>query len=113
VRGTPVTHYRATIDLRRAAEKSGAVTDPAQFERFVAHLGTDEMEVEVWVDRDGRVRRQQFEQPIPDDGRSVTVRIELDEFGTTDQPEIPDPDDVTDITDQVRREIEQREPVSG
>ena len=110
VRGTDTTHYRATVDLEAALRESGGVTDPEQFERFLDLLGREQVPVDVWIDDEGRVRRQTYEQPIPGQSQSLTMTIELYDFGTDDEIELPDPDDVTDVTDLVTRRAEATAP---
>jgi hypothetical protein len=105
VGGAATTHYRATVDLRKAVEEAGAVTDRAQFEQFAELLGDGRVDVDVWLDAEDRVRRMRYEQPMPgDDAPSATVTVELSDFGTKEQVEVPAPADVTDVTDRLLRE---------
>ena len=101
VAGTATTHYRATVDVRKAVEEAGAVTDPARFEQFAELLGDGRVDVDVWLDGDDRVRRLRYEQPMPGEGMpSATVTVELEDFGTDEEVEVPPPADVTDVTDR-------------
>lgn len=106
VRGERTTHYRATVDLRRATEQAGAVRDPQQFEAFLDQFGTETIPVEVWLDGEGRTRRMRIDQPVPDTpgmsmgpGAGVVVTIELYDFGVDEPIEVPPPEAVTDLTD--------------
>jgi hypothetical protein len=105
--GTETTHYRATIDLRKAAEEAGAITDRARFEQFVERLGDEDVDVDVWLDGEERVRRLRYEQAVPDQrGASATVTLELSDFGVDEQVEVPETAEATDVTDKVVQQVE-------
>ena len=105
--GTETTHYRATVDLRRAVEEAGAVSDRAAFEAFVEQLGDEEIDVDVWLDGEDRVRRLRYEQPVPDqEGATATVTLDLTDLGVDEQVEVPPSAEATDITDRVLEEAE-------
>lgn len=99
VRGETTTHYRAVVDVRKAYEDADAVTDPARFEAFLDTFGQEELPLDVWIDGDGRVRRMTYAQPLPG-GDEVTSTMELYDFGVDERVELPDPADVTDVTDR-------------
>ena len=99
VRGVETTHYRATIDIERAFREQGEVTDPDQFERFLDTLGATTIPVDVWIDDEGRVRRQSYEHSVP--GGKATATMELYDFGTDEPIELPSPEEVTDVTDRM------------
>ncbi len=107
VRGEETTHYRATVDLRKAAEQAGAVRDQRQFEAFLDQFPSETIPVEVWLDEEGRTRRMRIDQPIPETpGMSVppdagvVMTMELYDFGVDEPIEIPAADQVTDLTSQ-------------
>ncbi len=104
VRGEPTTHYRATVDLGRAYEEAEAVTDPEQFQAFIDQFGAEEIEVEVWIDEEGRARRTRYEQPALDGAEPGTFTVELYDFGTDETVELPSAEEVTDLTDQLLAE---------
>lgn len=106
IRGEETTHYRATVDVRRALEQQGAVADRQQFETFLDQFGSETIPVEVWLDDEGRTRRMRYDQPLPETpgtpipaGAAVSSTIELYDFGTDAPVEIPPPSDVTDLTE--------------
>lgn len=101
VRGTPTTRFRATVDLRQAAEDAGAVTDPEQFEQFVATLGGSDLTVEVDLDEDDRVRMLSYEHELPAESGGGRQQIELEyfDFGAEVDISIPPDDQVTDLTE--------------
>jgi hypothetical protein len=100
VRGVGTTHYRATVDLERASREAGAFTDPERFRQLVEQLGTSTVDLDVWVDDEGRVRRQRFEQPLPEPpGATVGVTLELFDYGAPVEVSAPPADQVTDLTE--------------
>lgn len=103
VRGTPTTRLHATVDLRKAADDTGAVTDPQAFEQFVASVGGGELAVEVDLDDDNRVRRLTYEHRLPAEGGGGRQQIELEyfDFGADVGISIPPDDQVTDLADLV------------
>jgi hypothetical protein len=107
VDGTDTTHYRATVDLRKAAKEAGAVSDRGRFEAFVDRLGDDQLDVDVWLDGEDRVRRLRYEAPVPDEkDASATVTLEFSDFGSDEGVEVPAAADATDVTDKVLQEVQ-------
>ena len=114
VRGERTTHYRATVDLRRATEQAGAVRDRRQFEAFLDQFPSETIPVDVWLDDEGRTRRLRMDQPLPETpglstppGASVVVTIELYDFGVDEPIEIPAPDEVSDLTAQLSKLVDE------
>lgn len=101
VRGTPTSRFRATVDLRKAAEDTGAVADPEQFEQFITTLGSSELAVEVDLDDDDRVRRLAYEHRLPAEGGGGRQQVELEyfDFGAEVDIALPPADQVTDLVD--------------
>jgi hypothetical protein len=56
--GTATTHYRAVVELRRAAKKSGVLSDE-MVDQAIAVLG-DSTTMDVWIDGDGFTRRIEY-----------------------------------------------------
>lgn len=103
--GVQTTHYRTTIDLdqilEQAPERELLRASVEQIERL---SGTSTMPVEVWVDENGLVRRLGLEQSIPAAGGGpgqMAMTMDLFEFGTDVDVEIPPPSQVTDLTELV------------
>ena len=98
VRGEETTHYRGTVDLRKA---SASLPPEAQggVEQLVASLGTSTLPADVWIDDDGRIRRMRFSADADGAGPSQpgTVEIDLFDFGVTADVQLPPPDQVTDL----------------
>ena len=102
VGGVPTTHYRASVDPRKAVEEAGAVTDRERFEQFARALD-GRVDVDVWLDGEDRVRRLRYAQPL---GAlmGVTQTLELSDFGTDERIEVPPASDVTDVTERFLRD---------
>ncbi len=104
VRGVPTTHYRATVDLNRypdvvPEEEREAVE--ASVRALIDLTGTETIPTEVWVDDEGLVRRfsQSYSYEMPPAGEvSQTQTLELYDFGTDVEVEIPPADRVFDAT---------------
>jgi hypothetical protein len=114
VRGVATTHYRATVDLNKAAASLGP--DPrAALRQLIDRLGLKPtFPVDVWIDAQDRVRRmhlvQEFSPAAPAGSApatslpsSVELTMELFDFGTAVSVQPPPPDQVTDISDLINR----------
>ena len=108
VRGTQTTHYRAIIDLKKAAAEEGAGAQKAQDE-MVKQLGTGKLPVGVWLDDQNRVRRFALDLnvPAPENAASpnaspedATLRTQMVaeyyDFGTSVDVQAPPPDQTMD-----------------
>jgi LppX_LprAFG lipoprotein len=90
VRGVSTTHYRGTIDVAKL--KGGATL------RRLTSQST--IPVDVWVDADGYVRREQWKEQV-DFGNAksnLALRLELFDFGTPVSVQAPPASDVTDLS---------------
>ena len=99
IRGTQTTHYKATIDLRRAADRVPAAQRAAarqSIDRLVKLTGQTTMPVEAWIDGQGRLRRETFTQTVK--GRTVSGTIDLYGFGGQQAIVAPPAGDTADIT---------------
>ena len=108
VRGTPTTHYRATVDLKEAREASPESAHD-DLDEVARQLGTERLPVEAWVDAEGRLRRLRYTVDLADladdapakgvgEGRS-TATFELYEFGAPVAFRAPAPSEVTDLAE--------------
>jgi hypothetical protein len=99
VRGAQTTHYRGTIDLRRAASEVDAGTRPA-VEQAIESLGTSTIPADLWIDGEGRLRKLAFDIVRTDAGPQTAGRVELElyDFGTAVDVRPPPADQVTDLT---------------
>ncbi|MDP9401905.1 MAG: hypothetical protein M3P85_00915 [Actinomycetota bacterium] len=113
VRGTMTTHYKAVIDLRKAAREV-----PPQLKddivKIARQLGSATIDSDVWIDTEGRLRKLQYgvdlskvevptkEGEAPPTG-TLTATFELFEFGTDAAVADPPADQVTNLKDLIRR----------
>jgi hypothetical protein len=103
IRGVETTHYRAQIDLTKAAEKSGA--EASQLEQYKELTGSDTLPEDVWLDNDGLPRRIALDiQPKSGSSASaelskVAFTIDFFDFGKADTDSIvaPPADEVGEL----------------
>lgn len=105
VRGVNTSRYQGVIDLEAAAKKS----PPAQratMRQIIAMQGTSTQPVDVWVDKQGRVRRlsetvDMTHAAPPTPGAtlpsSIAVTLEYYDFGTPVRVAVPPADQTTDL----------------
>ncbi len=109
VRGTQTTHYRAVVDLDKAAAKGGPKTQRT-YDKIERQLGTSKLPVEAWLDGQGRVRRFLMSMTIPlqdaastgaDHGATAKTTIveEFYDFGTPVEVSPPPPDQTADLAE--------------
>jgi hypothetical protein len=85
VRGVPTVHYRAVIDLAKAAKNAPAARRAAVRKsdaRLVEMLGTDRMPMDVWIGQDRLVRRIAYRMSVPvaATGGTLAMDMRLDFF---------------------------------
>ena len=103
IRGVTATHYRATVSFAKIVEQApDDVRDAveATIDQLEEWMGSDEMPINVWIDSEGRMVRQMqsFEYAAgPAAGTSVTMTMEMYDFGVDVDVEVPPASDVTDI----------------
>jgi hypothetical protein len=92
--GTPTTHYRATIDLGKLAKSAASVRQLEQL------TGGKAIPTEVWIDRQGRARRQSVDYatqgPIP---ARIQFTIDYERFGVPVDVRAPDKSDTVELAD--------------
>lgn len=106
IRGEPTTHYRATMDLEKAAEQAPDEAR-ATIRYQIDQLGTSTVPVDVWIDEEGRLRRQTFDMDLSNiegagvEGAPQAMRMEMElfDFGTEVEIEPPPEDQVTDFAE--------------
>jgi len=102
IRGVATTHYAASLDMEAAFEQAQAaiedsggdeaIIDQEQFDRFIQSYGDDPVDVEIWIDSAGLVRRQDMDMSIT--GQDVTMSMEMFDYGESVDVQIP-PEDQT------------------
>lgn len=122
VRGVPTTHYRATVDLEKAAAEEKDVAVRRAYEKVTEQIGASELPMEVWLDEKDRVRRIKTVTPVPEepatggasDGSKVeaqgkmTMVYEYYDFGAPVRVVPPPAARTTDVTDMAL----QRDPAA-
>jgi hypothetical protein len=105
VRGEPTTHYRADVDVDTLAKKLRDTTMSSDAREFL-RKGLDALDdktftIDTWIDHDGRVRRQQYDQSMTANGQSVrtAMRLEYYDFGVKVDAEKPAADEVLSLGD--------------
>jgi hypothetical protein len=104
VRGTQTTHYRAVLDLNKAADQSPGAREAIK--SAINALGSSKQPADVWVDAQGRLRRMRYIVDLskskvaastPGVPTSLTFTLELFDFGVPVQAAVPPPDQVVDL----------------
>lgn len=109
VRGAQTTHYRAEIDLEKAAGEDEAAK--RAYEQMRKQFGTTKVPVEVWIDRDGLLRRFEMTMthtaPEQDGSGDVTMTFvqEYYDFGTPVNVQPPPAEKTVDF-DQMMSELQ-------
>jgi hypothetical protein len=109
IRGTQTTHYRAKIDLRRAAEKAPAAQREAarrSVERLIKIQGSRTVPIDAWIDSQGRLRRERVAQRVQ--GQSLDFTMDLYDFGTQETLNAPPAADTQDFSTVLSRAGRQR-----
>ena len=100
VRGVDTTHYRGTVDLRRAAAQYEGPQREA-IESAIDLIGVATMPLDVWIDDDGRARKMRYSQDMSKASSGAVdtaiVTFEMYEFGVEVDAEAPPADQVTDL----------------
>jgi hypothetical protein len=99
VRGVDTTHYRATIEFRRLAERFPELKESV--ERVIELTKVESVPSEVWVDDEGLVRRMGFAyedmQFAPGQRGNMSMTMDLFDFGADVDVEVPPADEVIDV----------------
>ncbi len=112
VQGVPATHYRATIDYDQyasrvaPAQRANASQSVAALERLT---GTHSQLVDVWVNGQHRVRREEltFHECLPGvpETSQIHLKIEFFDFGVQAMPAVPPSSEVADVTSYVAEKL--------
>jgi hypothetical protein len=100
VRGVDTTHYRGTVDLRRAAAQYEGAQREA-LESAIELLGTDSTLIDVWIDDDGLARKMHYSIDLTKASNgevgTTSYTFEMFDFGVEVDVEPPPADQVTDL----------------
>jgi hypothetical protein len=98
--GVQTTHYKATVDLAKAADQVG---EPAK--TMVQHLieqgGPSSIPVDVWIGDDGLVRKATVDETVSSpggDSATVHLTLGLSDYGTVANVTAPPSSDTLDVT---------------
>lgn len=108
VRGTSTTHYKVTVNLKKAAAAAEGELKKV-VDKAVEMYKTETIPFEVWLDDDGLARRMKFfvdfsQMNLPEDTAaqmpegSMDITMETYDFGTPVSVTAPPADQVTDMT---------------
>ena len=108
--GQPTTEYRAMIDfdhytrLVPAAQRSAARQTIAALEKAI---GRHSLPVTVWVGADHEVRRMHLQIPECVDGQhlSMSMTIDLSDYGNVPAVSVPSASDAYDITPMLKSKL--------
>jgi hypothetical protein len=118
IRGVATTHYHATVDLDRYAARAPAA-DRAAARKSIATLETElgghTLPVDVWIDAQHRVRQMQLQFPLCADGQSASLSMTMDlsNYGQVPAVTIPPASDTHDITSQLKSLLSQSSQTSS
>lgn len=107
VRGITTTHYRAEIDLDKAADNAPKDLRDAvrmSIETMKQQLGTMTIPLEVWIGDDGYVHRMSMQMKTGEDAPQpfqMDMTMEFYDFGEPVKVEIPAPSQVYDMTEMM------------
>jgi len=107
IRGTDTTHYKANIDLRKAAEQQGPEAKK-QLEQILKQAEVQSFPADVWIDDQGRLRQMRYKLQMRGVGAgqqgsaTVDTTMQLFDFGTRVRVEAPPADQVADFSEMLQ-----------
>jgi hypothetical protein len=102
VRGVQTTHYRAVVDLNKAAQVNPQAA--ARYQRVIGEVHSSTFPVDAWIDSSNRVTQMRVQIPVPagttaaTNGGTVTVNLQFFDFGVPVTVTAPRPDQVGQLT---------------
>jgi hypothetical protein len=99
VGGVATTHYRVTVDLKKARANSESKASKASIDQLLKTLGSDTtIPVEVWVDADHHVRRERvsYSATIRNVQTGLDFTTEFTDFGAPVKVDTPPAGDTVD-----------------
>lgn len=95
VGGVDTTHYKITVDVRRAAQRARG-SAKRSIQTVLSQGGITKLPLEVWVDGKNYIRRVIYDEHAT--GQAATrVRMELHDFGPHVPIKAPPPSSVVDL----------------
>lgn len=99
VNGAPTTHYKATIDLDKALSKISDKQTADALEQTYAQAGVGSMPIDVWIDRENRVRRESMK--FSAGAMSLDMTVDFLRFGVPVDTTPPPADQTMDLGAQL------------
>jgi hypothetical protein len=102
IRGVATTHYKATVNLAKAAAAAGATNQ--EIADKLGKLGTSTEPIDVWVDGQGRIAQMTLAYtpgaaaPTPAQGASASFTINFTNYGQPVTITIPPASSVKDLS---------------
>jgi hypothetical protein len=108
--GAPTTRYTATVDIRdypETVEPERREAAQRTVDILIKAWGSPTHQVHVWIDADGLIRREQMSYSFWESGEKAKAKVVLDflDVGTPQEIELPDGDEVVDISDELAAEL--------
>lgn len=99
VNGEQTTHYKASIDLQKAASKLGGSVQQA-VQQMIAQGAPSSLPVDVWIGDDGLVRKLTLDESFSANGQSndVNVSVVFSDYGTPVTVAAPPADQTFDLS---------------
>ena len=94
IRGVATTHYRATIDPKKALNTIPDKQSADALKQMLSTSGLRSIPIDVWIDRAGRVRRESMKFSAA--GTAMDMTIEFTRFGVPVDTTPPPADQVLD-----------------
>ncbi|HYY65396.1 MAG TPA: hypothetical protein VE688_12315 [Gaiellaceae bacterium] len=106
VHGVATTRYKVAVDLRKVAGKAAADRRDElrkNINRLIALTGSSTIPIDVWIDKQGYVRKELYTEKVELRGQKAAVEasVELFGFGSPVVAPVPPAADVTDLTGAV------------
>ena len=92
IRGADTTHYRARVDVKRLAKQLPPEDRPDAGEVW----GPQFIPVELWIDEESRLRRITTVEKEEDDPATMTMTVELYDYGVEVDVEAPEGEILTE-----------------
>jgi hypothetical protein len=103
IRGVATTHYNVTVDLRKVADKATVERRDElrkNIQRLITLTGSSTIPIDVWIDKQGYVRKEVYTEKVELQGHKAAVEASLEtfDFGAPVVAPVPAATDVTDLS---------------
>jgi hypothetical protein len=94
IAGVSTTHYRATIDPKKALEELPSGANASALQQMLAKSGLSSIPMDVWIDGSGRVKRESIRFSAT--GTAADLTLTFNHFGVSVDTTPPAADQVMD-----------------